>query len=197
MHVAFVNCTVLADYYTCRVHSLPLQTTPAYDPDVLARMHTVVLSVVCLIGVSMVAGFVVCLVCTRGTSERMMNNSAKKDDERASLPGLSAMSAAHAVLHPMLFTALARGECAMADDTVAGGKDSPGYFIGPPTSHHRHQRVLAVQASTDSDDDEFFGSRTSFHSECSLPAGGLHDAGGLAIPANTDVMLYGCQASRL
>ena len=193
MHVAFVNCTVLADYYTCRVQSLPLQTTPTYDPDVLARMHTVVLSVVCLIGVSMVAGFVACLVCTRGTSERTMSSSAKKDEEQASLPGLSTMSAAHAVLHPMLFTALARGEC-MADDTVAGGKnhDSPGYFIGPPTNHHhRHQRVLAVQASTDSDDEEFFGSRTSFHSECSLPTGGL------SIPANTDVMLYGCQASRL
>ncbi|KAI0209095.1 hypothetical protein LSAT2_006221 [Lamellibrachia satsuma] len=182
MRVAFVNCTVLADYYTCNVQTLPLPTTPSYDPDVLTRMHSVIVSVVCLIGVLMIAGFVLCLVCTRGTSERTMVSSSKKDEEKAALPGLCTVSAAHAVLHPMLFTALARG------DGLVETTDRL-----PPMNAHRPPRSSAARPATDTDDDdddEFFGSRTSFHSECSLPATPT-------APASTEVMLYGYQASRL
>ena len=183
MRVTFVNCTVLADYYTCNVQTLPLPTTPTYDPDVLTRMHSVIVSGVCLIGVLMIAGFVLCLVCTRGTSERTMVSSSKKDEEKAALPGLCTVSAAHAVLHPMLFTALARG------DGLVETTDRL-----PPTNAHRPPRSPAARPATDTDDDddddEFFGSRTSFHSECSLPATPT-------APASTEVLLYGYQASRL
>ncbi|KAK2189788.1 hypothetical protein NP493_97g05028 [Ridgeia piscesae] len=192
MRVAFVNCTVLADYYTCSVQTLPPPTTAGFDPDVLTRLHSVIVSVVCLIGVLMVAGFVLCLVCTRGTRERSMESSEARDEEKSpALPGLYTISAATAVLHPMLFPALAAGAVMTEPDAAAAaaGKDSPAYLADqlPPRPAEEEE------VDEDEDEEEFFGSRTSFHSDCSLPATPVTPTS----PSNTDIMLYGYQASRI
>ena len=195
MRAACVNCSVLADLYTCLVQALPPPTTATYDPDALTRLHSVIVSVVCLVGVLMVAGFVVCLVCTRGTSERSMEESEARDEEKSpALPGLYTVSAATAVLHPMLFPALVAG-AGTTEPAAAAGKDSPAYIadqLPPPVRVGRPLR-LSEEEEEDEDEEEFFGSRTSFHSDCSLPATPVTPAG----PSNTDIMLYGYQASRI
>ena len=199
--MAFVNCTVLADYYTCHVQALPPPTTATYDADALTRLHSVVVTAVCLVGVLMVAGFVLCLVCTRGTSERSMEESEARDEEKSpALPGLYTISAATAVLHPMLFPALVAG-AGTTEPAAAAGKDSPAYLadqLPPPARVGRPLRPAEEEEEEDDDDDdedeeEFFGSRTSFHSDCSLPATPVTPAS----PSNTDIMLYGYQASRI